>query len=226
MPVLADEAFRYDRGCWTLGGIAAGIIDGVIGGHFIYSIFVLSADLYFCQIVDRHREPMPNVSAGSRPIAFVDWTKTYMIVERKAVTLQVDPYSVGFCVAKRRRAWAARQFARMRPGSCGSNNVINSRHTCEVYLTIRHVITQSGPHRCRGSVVIPVELRSRARTGSRVALARRGFVALCFRPHVALEAAAEPIPRAAASISLSTIRNHSIAPMRRATPVSVSKRTE
>jgi hypothetical protein len=102
-------------------------------------------------------------------------------------------------------------------GSYGSDNVINSRHTCEVYLTIRHVITQSGPHRCRGSVVIPVELRLRARTGSRVALARRGFVALPFRPHVALEAAAEPISRAAASISSS---------MQRATHISIRGRAD
>jgi hypothetical protein len=142
--------------------------------------------------------------------------KTYMIVERKAVTLQVDAYSAGFCVIYKAEARAGGTTTCLR-GSYGSDNVINSRHTCEVYLTIRHVITQSGPHRCRGSVVIPVELRLRARTGSRVALARRGFVALPFRPHVALEAAAEPISRAAASISSS---------MQRATHISIRGRAD
>jgi len=40
---------------------------------------------------------MPDVSPGSTPIAFGNWAKTYMIVERKGVTMTVDPYSSGFC---------------------------------------------------------------------------------------------------------------------------------
>ena len=40
---------------------------------------------------------MPDVAAGSTPVAFGNWQKTYTIVERKGVTMQVDPYSSGFC---------------------------------------------------------------------------------------------------------------------------------
>jgi HK97 family phage major capsid protein len=41
---------------------------------------------------------MPDVAPGSTPIAFGDWRRTYMIVWRKAVTMQQDPYSAGYCV--------------------------------------------------------------------------------------------------------------------------------
>jgi HK97 family phage major capsid protein len=40
---------------------------------------------------------MPDIAAGSTPVAFGNWEKTYTIVWRKAVTLQVDPYSANFC---------------------------------------------------------------------------------------------------------------------------------
>ena len=40
---------------------------------------------------------MPDVAPGSTPVAFGNWQKTYTIVERKGVTMQVDPYSSGFC---------------------------------------------------------------------------------------------------------------------------------
>src|SRR5262249_31677411 len=39
----------------------------------------------------------PDVAPGATPIAFGNWQKTYTIVERKGVTMQVDPYSSGFC---------------------------------------------------------------------------------------------------------------------------------
>lgn len=41
---------------------------------------------------------MPDVAPGSTPIAFGNWEQTYMVVNRKAVTMQSDPYSAGFCV--------------------------------------------------------------------------------------------------------------------------------
>jgi len=41
---------------------------------------------------------MPDVKPGSTPIAFGNWQKAYNIVERKGVTMQVDPYSSGFVV--------------------------------------------------------------------------------------------------------------------------------
>lgn len=41
---------------------------------------------------------MPNVGAGATPVAFGNWKEAYMIVNRKAVTMQNDPYSAGFCV--------------------------------------------------------------------------------------------------------------------------------
>src|SRR5262249_13611636 len=41
---------------------------------------------------------MPNVAPGTTPVAFGNWNKAYMVVNRKAVTMQQDPYSAGFCV--------------------------------------------------------------------------------------------------------------------------------
>jgi HK97 family phage major capsid protein len=40
----------------------------------------------------------PDIAPGSTPVAFGSWEKTYTIVWRKAVTLQVDPFSANFCV--------------------------------------------------------------------------------------------------------------------------------
>jgi len=40
---------------------------------------------------------MPDVAAGSTPVAFGDFQKAYTVVERKAPTMQIDPYSAGFC---------------------------------------------------------------------------------------------------------------------------------
>lgn len=40
---------------------------------------------------------MPDVVPGATPIAFGNWKQTYMLVNRKAVTMQHDPYSAGFC---------------------------------------------------------------------------------------------------------------------------------
>jgi len=41
---------------------------------------------------------MPDVLPGNTPVAYGNWKKVYMIVWRKAVTMQQDPYSAGFCV--------------------------------------------------------------------------------------------------------------------------------
>jgi HK97 family phage major capsid protein len=41
---------------------------------------------------------MPDVAGGSTPVAFGNWNQAYMVVNRKAVTMQNDPYSAGFCV--------------------------------------------------------------------------------------------------------------------------------
>jgi HK97 family phage major capsid protein len=41
---------------------------------------------------------MPDVVVGSTPVAFGNWKQAYMMVNRKAVTMQQDPYSAGFCV--------------------------------------------------------------------------------------------------------------------------------
>jgi len=41
---------------------------------------------------------MPDVAPGTTPVAFGNWNEVYMIVNRKAVTMQQDPYSAGFCV--------------------------------------------------------------------------------------------------------------------------------
>jgi len=40
---------------------------------------------------------MPDVGPGSTPIAFGNWKSVYLIVNRKAVVMQHDPYSAGFC---------------------------------------------------------------------------------------------------------------------------------
>jgi HK97 family phage major capsid protein len=40
---------------------------------------------------------MPDVAPGATLITFGNWKQTYMIVDRKAVTMLVDPYSAGFC---------------------------------------------------------------------------------------------------------------------------------
>lgn len=41
---------------------------------------------------------MPDVAPGATPVAFGNWKRVYMIVWRKAITMQQDPYSAGFCV--------------------------------------------------------------------------------------------------------------------------------
>jgi HK97 family phage major capsid protein len=48
---------------------------------------------------------MPDVAPGATPIAFGDWRELYMVVNRKAVTMQQDPYTVGFCILFK---WEAR----------------------------------------------------------------------------------------------------------------------
>jgi|GEM_PF-2201479 len=48
---------------------------------------------------------MPDPAPGTTPVAFGAWNEVYMIVNRKAVTLQVDPYSAGFCILHK---WEAR----------------------------------------------------------------------------------------------------------------------
>jgi HK97 family phage major capsid protein len=40
---------------------------------------------------------MPNVEPGSCPILFGNLRQTYTLVDRRAVTMQVDPYSGGYC---------------------------------------------------------------------------------------------------------------------------------
>jgi HK97 family phage major capsid protein len=41
---------------------------------------------------------MPDVAPGATPVAYGNWNEVYMIVNRKAITMQQDPYSAGFCV--------------------------------------------------------------------------------------------------------------------------------
>jgi len=41
---------------------------------------------------------MPDAVPGATPVAFANWNQLYMVVNRKAVTMQQDPYSAGFCV--------------------------------------------------------------------------------------------------------------------------------
>jgi HK97 family phage major capsid protein len=40
---------------------------------------------------------MLDIAPGATPIAHGNWKQTYMIVDRKAVTMPVDPYSAGLC---------------------------------------------------------------------------------------------------------------------------------
>jgi HK97 family phage major capsid protein len=40
---------------------------------------------------------MPNVAAGSTPVAFGDFQKTYTIVERRQPTITIDPFTAGWC---------------------------------------------------------------------------------------------------------------------------------
>jgi len=41
---------------------------------------------------------MPDCLPGNTPVAYGDWKQVYMIVWRKAITMQQDPYTAGFCV--------------------------------------------------------------------------------------------------------------------------------
>lgn len=41
---------------------------------------------------------MPGVAPGTTPVGFGNWAEAYMIVNRKAVTIQQDPYSASFCI--------------------------------------------------------------------------------------------------------------------------------
>ncbi|MBR1172986.1 phage major capsid protein [Bradyrhizobium sp. KB893862 SZCCT0404] len=41
---------------------------------------------------------MPDPVPGATPVAYGNWKQTYMVATRKAVTMQQDPYSAGFCV--------------------------------------------------------------------------------------------------------------------------------
>jgi HK97 family phage major capsid protein len=41
---------------------------------------------------------MPDCVPGATPVAFGNWNRAYMVVNRKGVTMQQDPYSAGFCV--------------------------------------------------------------------------------------------------------------------------------
>jgi len=41
---------------------------------------------------------MPDINPGSTPVAFGNWERAYTIVWRKAVTVQVDPFSANFCI--------------------------------------------------------------------------------------------------------------------------------
>ena len=47
----------------------------------------------------------PDVGPGSTPVAFGNWKQAYTLVTRRAVTLQVDPYSAGYCILYK---WDAR----------------------------------------------------------------------------------------------------------------------
>jgi HK97 family phage major capsid protein len=48
---------------------------------------------------------MPDVATGATPVAFGNWKAAYMVVTRKATTMQVDPYSAGYCILYK---WEAR----------------------------------------------------------------------------------------------------------------------
>ena len=47
----------------------------------------------------------PDVLPGSTPVAFGNWPQTYTLVTRKAVSMQIDDFSAGFC---RLYKWEAR----------------------------------------------------------------------------------------------------------------------
>jgi HK97 family phage major capsid protein len=44
---------------------------------------------------------LPDVAPGATPIAYGNWKQAYMVVNRKGVTMQSDPYSAGFCVLQK-----------------------------------------------------------------------------------------------------------------------------
>ena len=71
-------------------------------------------------------QQMPDVAAGSMPVAYGNWRQAYMVVNRKAVTMQLDPFSAGFCVLFKFEASAA-LFARMRRGCCASARALPPR---------------------------------------------------------------------------------------------------
>ena len=41
---------------------------------------------------------MPDPLPGATPVAYGNWNQAYTVVNRKAVTMQQDPYSAGFCI--------------------------------------------------------------------------------------------------------------------------------
>lgn len=40
----------------------------------------------------------PDVAPGATPVAFGDWKAAYLLINRKALTILPDPYSIGWCV--------------------------------------------------------------------------------------------------------------------------------
>jgi HK97 family phage major capsid protein len=40
---------------------------------------------------------MPDFAPGATPVAYGNWQKAYTVVERKQPTLQIDPYTAGWC---------------------------------------------------------------------------------------------------------------------------------
>jgi HK97 family phage major capsid protein len=48
---------------------------------------------------------MPDLAPGTTPVAYGNWKEAYLLVNRKSVTFQSDPYSAGFCMLFR---WEAR----------------------------------------------------------------------------------------------------------------------
>jgi HK97 family phage major capsid protein len=48
---------------------------------------------------------LPDVAPGALPWAFGNWKEAYMLANRKAVTMQQDAYSAGFCTLWK---WEAR----------------------------------------------------------------------------------------------------------------------
>jgi HK97 family phage major capsid protein len=46
-------------------------------------------------------QQMPDVMPGATPIAYGNWQEAYTVVNRKAVTMMQDPFSVGFCILYR-----------------------------------------------------------------------------------------------------------------------------